>query len=213
MAMMTSNHISYNLRIQLTKSHANTNSFSSNLSVCNLKQNNSLQSLTTYARILPNYLKKHKRDFAVHSGMDSAGVPPPGPPNIFWIFGLAIAAVVPLISYKCGPTFKKKLLAALQVTEDVAETVEKVAEEVEKVAENISDHIPATGELGKAVDFVENFAERIAKDAGAVDDFIDKVQEVEGKAESLAESIENKIDDPAATKSNGQDAEDRNLEK
>lgn len=68
-----------------------------------------------------------------------------------------------------------KVESALQRAEDVAEAVEKVAERVEKVAEDIAENLPKGGKLREAVDFVEKIAERTAKDAGAVDDFIDKV--------------------------------------
>lgn len=63
----------------------------------------------------------------------------------------------------------------MQTTEDVAEAVEKVAEKVEKVAEDIAENLPKGGKLRETVDFVEKLAERTAKDAGAIDDFIDKV--------------------------------------
>lgn len=68
-----------------------------------------------------------------------------------------------------------KVESALQTAEDVAEAVEKVAEGVEKVAEDIAENLPKGGKLREAVDFVEKIAERTAKDAGVVDDFIDKV--------------------------------------
>jgi hypothetical protein len=50
-----------------------------------------------------------------------------------------------------------------------------VAEQVDKVAEDIADDLPAGGKLKEAVTFIENLAERAAKDAQLVDDTIEKV--------------------------------------
>jgi hypothetical protein len=50
-----------------------------------------------------------------------------------------------------------------------------VAEQVDKVAEDIADDLPAGGKLKEAVTFIENLAERTAKDAQLVDDTIEKV--------------------------------------
>lgn len=63
----------------------------------------------------------------------------------------------------------------MKKTEDLVEAVKEVAEVVEKVAEDVADDLPQGGKLREAVDFVENLAERAAKDAGAIDDFLDKV--------------------------------------
>ncbi|KAL6525016.1 hypothetical protein OROMI_030609 [Orobanche minor] len=113
-----------------------------------------------------------------------------------WAVAVAIAVVIPFMSYKWGPNFKKKVDTAMKITEDVVEAVEKVAEEVEKVAEDIVDDLPEGGKLRRAVDFVEKLAERTAKDAGAIDEFIDKVQEEEEKAELFIESLKHKPEKP-----------------
>ncbi|PIN07673.1 hypothetical protein CDL12_19761 [Handroanthus impetiginosus] len=163
---------------------------SSNLAFFDLKKNYGLQILGRLTR-LQKCDTNRRRDFAVYSGVEP-GIPPSGPPpnNILsWIVAVAIGIVVPFISYKWGPSLKNKIENAMKVTEDVVEAVEKVAEEVEKVAEDISEDLPKDGNLRKAVDFVENLAEKTAKDAGAVDDFIDKVQEEEEKAESFVDSL------------------------
>ncbi|KAH6759154.1 hypothetical protein C2S51_019389 [Perilla frutescens var. frutescens] len=127
------------------------------------------------------------------------GASPSGPPpNILsWFVAAAIAIVIPFISQKWGPLIKSKVESALQTAEDVAEAVEKVAGGVEKVAEDIAENLPASGKLREAVDFVEKIAERTAKDAGAVDDFIDKVQEEEEKAKALAESRKDESEKPS----------------
>lgn len=46
---------------------------------------------------------------------------------------------------------------------------------MDKVAEDIADDLPAGGKLKEAVTFIENIAERTAKDAQLVDDTIEKV--------------------------------------
>ncbi|GFQ02367.1 hypothetical protein PHJA_002380700 [Phtheirospermum japonicum] len=116
------------------------------------------------------------RTYVVYSGVEP-GIPPSGPPSniLSWVVAVAIAVVVPFISYKWGPTLKNKIETVMQKTEDVVEAVEKVAGKVEKVAEDILDDLPKGGKLREAVDFVEKLAERTRIDAGAVDDFIDKV--------------------------------------
>ncbi|CAA2968411.1 Hypothetical predicted protein, partial [Olea europaea subsp. europaea] len=54
------------------------------------------------------------------------------------------------------------------------EATEKIAEVVEKAAVDFTGYLPAGGKSRKAVEFVENVAERAAKDADLVGDFIDK---------------------------------------
>ncbi|KAL0314392.1 UNVERIFIED_CONTAM: hypothetical protein Sangu_2283600 [Sesamum angustifolium] len=149
------------------------------------------------------------RDFTVHSSVEPGVPPPTGPPSniLSWIVGVAIAIVVPFINYKWGPLLKDKIVTALKMTEEVVEAVEKVAGEVEKVAEDIADDLPEGGKLRKAVDFVEKVAERAARDAGAVDDFIDKVQEEQEKAESLVESLKDESENPP------EESKDQNLNK
>ncbi|XP_047963174.1 uncharacterized protein LOC125207742 isoform X2 [Salvia hispanica] len=155
--------------------------------IFNSKDKQAFQPLRSHTRFLQSY-SKNTRNFVVRSM--EPGAPPPGPPsNIFWAAGVAVAIVIPFISYKWGPLLKSKVMAALQKAEDVAEAVEKVAHKVEKVAEDIADDIPKDTKLREVVDFVEKIAERAGNDAGAIDDFIDKVQEEEEKAETIAKSL------------------------
>lgn len=143
-------------------------------------------------------LGNDRRKFIVYS-VEPGASPSGPPPNILsWVVAAAIAIVIPFITRKWGPLIKDKVDSALQRAEDVAEAVEKVAEGVEKVAEDIAENLPKGGKLREAVDFVEKIAERAAKDAGAVDDFIDKVQEQEEKlkAESFVESPKDESEKP-----------------
>ncbi|XP_042034467.1 uncharacterized protein LOC121780884 isoform X2 [Salvia splendens] len=164
--------------------------------IFNSKDKQAFQPLRSHTRFPQSY-SKNTRNFVVRSM--EPGAPPPGPPsNIFWAAGVAVAIVIPFISYKWGPLLKGKVMAALQMAEDVAEAVEKVAHKVEKVAEDIADDIPKGTKLREVVDFVEKFAERAGDDAGAIDDFIDKVQEEEEKAETIAKSLKEDVKkDPA----------------
>ncbi|CAA2936424.1 Hypothetical predicted protein [Olea europaea subsp. europaea] len=136
---------------------------------------------------------KIKRNWIVRSSVEPGPPTPSGPPSnpLNWILGIVIAVLIPFIGQKWGP-IKNKIETVLNKAEDVAEGVEKMAEKVEKVAEDISDDLPAGGQLRRAVDFVEKVAERAAKDAGLVDDFIDEIQEKEEKVESYVESLEEK---------------------
>ncbi|XP_042032739.1 uncharacterized protein LOC121779475 [Salvia splendens] len=154
--------------------------------IFNSKDKHGFQPLRSHTTFLQSY-SKNTRNFIVHSM--EPGAPPPGPPsNIFWAVGVAVAIVIPFISYKWGPLLKSKVMAALQKAEEKAEAVE-VAQKVEKVAEDIADDIPKDTKLREVVDFVEKIAERAGNDAGAIDDFIDKVQEEEEKAETIAKSL------------------------
>ncbi|CAA2976491.1 Hypothetical predicted protein [Olea europaea subsp. europaea] len=133
------------------------------------------------------------RNWIVRSSVEPGPPTPSGPPSnpLNWILGIVIAVLIPFIGQKWGP-IKNKIETVLNKAEDVAEGVEKMAEKVEKVAEDIADDLPAGGQLRRAVDFVEKVAERAAKDAGLVDDFIDEIQEKEEKVESYVESLEEK---------------------
>ncbi|CAA2988500.1 Hypothetical predicted protein [Olea europaea subsp. europaea] len=140
------------------------------------------------------------RNWIVRSSVEPAPPTPSGPPfnPLNWILGIMISVVIPFISQKWAP-LKNKIDAALNKVEYVVEAVEKVAEKVEKVAEDIADDLSTGGELRKVVDFVERVAERATKDAGVMDDFIDKIQEKEEKLESFVESLEDKDKDKEPT--------------
>ncbi|KAL2513069.1 Uncharacterized protein Adt_18669 [Abeliophyllum distichum] len=144
---------------------------------------------------------KLKRNLVVCSSVEPGPPTPSGPPSspLSWILGIVIAIVIPFIGQKWAPLLKNKFETALNKVEDVVETVEEVAKNVEKVAEDIADDLPAGGQLRKAVDFIENWAERTARDADLVDDFIDKVQGEEEKVEEskVEEKDEDKDKEPA----------------
>ncbi|XP_057795596.1 uncharacterized protein LOC131011773 isoform X1 [Salvia miltiorrhiza] len=161
----------------------------------NSKDKQGFQPLRSHTR-LQNY-GKNTRKIIVHSV--EPGASPPGPPSniLSWAVGVAVAIVIPFITYKWGPLIKSKVMGALQMAEDVAEAVEKAAEKVEKMAEEIVDDIPKDTKLREVVDFVEKIAERAADEAGAIDDFIDKLQEEEEeKAESPVNSLSDEVKKP-----------------
>ncbi|KAL1533537.1 hypothetical protein AAHA92_33410 [Salvia divinorum] len=183
---------------QKSKSHLqNFDKNNMQVVIFNSKDKQAFQPLRSHTRFLQSY-SKNTSNFIVRSM--EPGAPPPGPPSniLSWAAGVAVALLIPFISYKWGPLLKSKVMAALQMAEDVAEAVEKVAQKVEKVAENIADHIPKDTKLREVVDFVEKIAERAADDAGAIDDFIDKVQEEEEKAEAIAKSLKEDDKKPPA---------------
>ncbi|KAI3460527.1 hypothetical protein Pfo_017190 [Paulownia fortunei] len=136
---------------------------------------------------------KRRRSFVVYSVVDQPGSSPPSEPPfnfVNWIVGVILAIVLPF-SRKCGSLlkFKNEVDTAVATIEVIVDAVEKVAEGVEKAAEHIADDLPEGGRLRKAVDFVENVAERASKEAHLVGDFIDKVQEAEEKVEACVESL------------------------
>ncbi|KAL5779797.1 hypothetical protein ACOSQ2_010534 [Xanthoceras sorbifolium] len=108
-----------------------------------------------------------------------------------WILGMLISAVLPFWRSKWGPfqRLKNQVDAALETAEHVAEILEDVAEEVEKVADEVADHLPQGGKLKEAVTFIENVAKETAKDSHRVDEFIEKVEQVENDVESLIDPI------------------------
>lgn len=69
----------------------------------------------------------------------------------------------------------------------VVDVVEKVAEEVVEIADDLGDQLAEGGKLKCAVDFVENVAIEIAKDANLAQDVLHKVEKVEKDVESLFE--------------------------
>ncbi|KAL3641299.1 hypothetical protein CASFOL_016267 [Castilleja foliolosa] len=118
------------------------------------------------------------------------GVPPPsGPPSsnpMGWIIGFVLTLVLPFFTNKLGPlgVLKNRIMNAVQSVEDIVETVEKVAEKVDEIAEDMGDDLPQ-GKLKDLVNLVEKMAEKTAKTADAVDDVIDKVQEVEDQVDDM----------------------------
>jgi hypothetical protein len=120
------------------------------------------------------------RDVAVYSSAPGPSIPSnPSNPGQWkvWIVGVIASVILPFFGIKFGPLLKikKEVDTMVQTAEDVVEAVETVAEEVDKVAEEIKERLPAGGKLRVAVTYIENVAERTAKDAQMVDDIIDKV--------------------------------------
>ncbi|KAF4366745.1 hypothetical protein F8388_020107 [Cannabis sativa] len=106
-----------------------------------------------------------------------------------WVLGLVISLILPFYRNKWGPllSIKRKVDMAVNTVEAVAEAVEKVAEKVEDIADDIADNLPDNGKLKDAVLFIEKVAHETAKDAHLLDDFIEKVEELEEKVESFLE--------------------------
>ncbi|PIN13012.1 hypothetical protein CDL12_14371 [Handroanthus impetiginosus] len=124
---------------------------------------------------------RRRRTFLVCNVVQPEAPPPSKPPfNFFHKWGSLLR-------------LKNEVETAVEVAEEVAEATEKVAEGVEKLAEEIAEDLPEGGRLRKVVDFVEHVAERASKDAHIVDDFIDKVQEVEEKVEEYVESLAEEV--------------------
>ncbi|XP_038886506.1 uncharacterized protein LOC120076742 isoform X1 [Benincasa hispida] len=131
---------------------------------------------------------RHNIDMAIYSSGDANGLPPlpplPDTPWPLWVAGVLMSAVLSIWQTKSywGPflTLKEKVDKVVDVVEEVAEMVETAAERVDKVAEEIAEHLPEGSKLQKAALFVENAAERIAKDADLAGDIIDKCQGLRG---------------------------------
>ncbi|KAL3845459.1 hypothetical protein ACJIZ3_002862 [Penstemon smallii] len=158
-----------------------------------------------------------RRSFIVHSVVQPGTPPPSEPPFNFlkWMLGAVLTVVVPFFSHKWVSLLKIKneVETVVSTIEEIVEDAAKVAEGVEKMAEDIADDLPEGGQLRKAVDFIEKVAERTSKDAHLVDDFIDKVQEADERAEEFVESLvhhhpkeEDKLDDEPPKEANEADA-------
>ncbi|XP_073314416.1 uncharacterized protein [Primulina huaijiensis] len=136
---------------------------------------------------------KVQRNFSVLCAIQP-GVPPPSEPPfqlLNWVVGVVVTLVLPFFTHRWGSFLKirNEVETVVETIEEIAEVVEKVADGVEKVAEDIADHLPEGGTLRKAVDFVENVAETVSKDAHLVEDLIHKVHEAEEKVEECVESL------------------------
>ncbi|PON41438.1 hypothetical protein PanWU01x14_289610 [Parasponia andersonii] len=107
------------------------------------------------------------------------------------VFGVVVTLILPFWRSKWGPllAFKNKVDSVVDSVEAVAEVVEKVAEKVEDIADDIADKLPENGKLKDAVLLIEKIAKETAKDAHLVDEFIEKVEGVEEKVESLFDNV------------------------
>ncbi|KAJ9560420.1 hypothetical protein OSB04_005580 [Centaurea solstitialis] len=112
--------------------------------------------------------------------------PPPEAPNPSgspsgslrnWIVGLVLTFVLPFFTHKWGSflLLKNKIETKVETTEHVVKAIENVAERVDKVIDSITDDLPEDSKLKKALEFVDEIAEGVAKTAHVADDIIIKV--------------------------------------
>ncbi|XP_071711832.1 uncharacterized protein [Rutidosis leptorrhynchoides] len=133
----------------------------------------------------------------VYADQKQDAVPPPPashPPSSTWknwIIGFLMTFIVPFFTTKGGPikAFLIKVDNILDSAEQISEVVEVVADKVDKVAEKLSDDMEEGSKIKKTLDFIEQVAEKLEKDAHTAGDFIDKVQEMQDKIEDLMEPV------------------------
>ncbi|XVE86830.1 hypothetical protein DITRI_Ditri18aG0066400 [Diplodiscus trichospermus] len=134
---------------------------------------------------------------SVESGASSSPAAAPSNSWKSWMLGLLFSAMLSFWKHKWGPllAIKRKVDTVVENVESVVEVVEKVAEEVEKVADEVADTLPDNGKLKEAVSFIETVAKETAKDAHMVEEFIQKVEDVEKVVtESLIEPVKDQED-------------------
>ncbi|KAK1413044.1 hypothetical protein QVD17_34757 [Tagetes erecta] len=104
-----------------------------------------------------------------------------------WIVGMVLTFILPFITHKCGSwlLLKNKVDKKIETTEHVVKTIENVAEKADEVLDNITANLPNDSQLKKALEYVDEIAEGVAKGAHVADDIINKVEEAEDKLESL----------------------------
>ncbi|XP_076888725.1 uncharacterized protein LOC143539244 [Bidens hawaiensis] len=135
----------------------------------------------------------------VYANVDPTATPPPPPPppgSPFgswknWVIGILMTFIIPLVTTK-GSRLKlliQKVDQIVDTAEHLTEVVEAVADKVDKVVEELEDELPEGSELKKTLDFIENVAEKVEKDAQTAGDFIDKVQDMEDKIEDIMEPV------------------------
>nr|GEY16631.1 hypothetical protein Ccrd_023257 [Tanacetum cinerariifolium] len=72
----------------------------------------------------------------------------------------------------------QKVDQLVDTAEHISDVVEAVADKVDKVVEELEDDLPEGSQLRKTLDYIENIAERVEKDAHTAGDFIDKSEKV-----------------------------------
>ncbi|KAL8251106.1 hypothetical protein R6Q59_034799 [Mikania micrantha] len=141
-----------------------------------------------------------RRRFDIRSNV----TPPPGVPAGSpsgsmrnWIVGIVLTFVLPFFTHKWGPllVLRNKVDNVVNTAEYIMETIEVVAEKVDNVIDDITDNLPKDSELRKTMESIDVIVEGVAKSAHVANDFIDKVEEVEDKLESLILD-EAKVDGP-----------------
>ncbi|KAL7616509.1 uncharacterized protein LOC111910768 [Lactuca sativa] len=131
-----------------------------------------------------------------YANVEPAGTPspPPGsPPGAWknWAIGILMTFIIPLVTTKGGPIkfLLQKVDQIMATAEHISDIVESVADKVDKVVDELQEDLPEDSQLRKTLDFIENVAERVEKDAHNAGDFIDKVQEMEDKIEDIMEPV------------------------
>ncbi|XP_042031509.1 uncharacterized protein LOC121778256 [Salvia splendens] len=133
-------------------------------------------------------------DTAPENPPASAPSPPPSQP-MGWVLGFVVTFILPFFTSKLGPLqeVKDRLETSLQAVENIVEVVEVVADSVDKIAENYAEDLPQ-GKLRDLVEKVEHLAEKTAEAADALDNVIDKVQDVSEHVDSIT-IVTNKVED------------------
>ncbi|KAI7736884.1 hypothetical protein M8C21_033385 [Ambrosia artemisiifolia] len=131
----------------------------------------------------------------VYANVEPTGKPSPpsGSPGSWknWVIGILMTFIVPFFTTKGGPIklLIQRVDQIMDTAEHITEVVEAVADKVDKVVEELGDELPEGSEIKKTLDFIENIAEKVEKDAATAGDFIDKVQEMEDRIEELMEPV------------------------
>ncbi|KAI3736566.1 hypothetical protein L2E82_26423 [Cichorium intybus] len=115
-----------------------------------------------------------------------------------WIVGLVLTFILPFFTHKWGSwlLLKNQVDQKIEATEHVVKAVESVADKLDKVIDGITDDLPDGSKLKKALEFVDEIAEGVAKTAHVADDFINKqVEETEDKLESLIHRENSKVEE------------------
>ncbi|XP_023762361.1 uncharacterized protein LOC111910770 [Lactuca sativa] len=131
-----------------------------------------------------------------YANVEPAGTPspPPTPPSGSWknwAIGILMTVAVPSVTTKGGPIklLLQKVDHIVDTAEHISDIVESVADKVDKVVEELEDDLPENSQIKKTLDYIEQVAERVEKDAHTAGDFIDKFQEMQEKIEDLMEPV------------------------
>lgn len=84
---------------------------------------------------------------------------------------------------------------AVEILEDIAETVEKLATMTEKICHDIEVEFPAEGAINKAAHFVEHLSEEVVEDAQNTQEFIHKITSTEKIVETSIETAVEALED------------------
>ncbi|XP_076941438.1 uncharacterized protein LOC143610990 [Bidens hawaiensis] len=114
-----------------------------------------------------------------------------------WIVGMVLTFVLPFFTHKWGSLLllKNKVDQKIETTEHVVQTIEHAAEKVDKVLDSITEDLPKDSQLKKALEWVDEIAEGVAKSAHVADEIINKVEEAEDKLESFVTHENSKGDE------------------